>query len=98
MALCRHDPSKGLARQHGAENIQFEHPAQSVGGEIEEIHFVAGGGGWLVSSRAVDQAVDFAQAVYHVLSCLGNAVAVEHVAAEKRELFPAWPHALHQLF
>ena len=86
MALLGHDFAEGLAGQHGAENVEIEDPAESVGGQVEELEVGAGGGSGLVASRAVDEAVDLAELADHVLGSLGNAVAVEYVALVERDL------------
>ena len=96
LALLGHDLANGLARQHGAENIEIEDPAQSVGGKVEELQFWAGSGRGLIASRTVDQAVDFAQARGYILRSLGDAVAVENIALVEGNLLALLAEAIDQ--
>ena len=86
MPLLGHDFAEDLAGKHGAENVEIEDPAERVCGQIKEAEVGAGGGGGLVATGAVDEAVDFAELGDHSLSCLGDAVLVERVAREERDL------------
>ena len=74
MPLLGHDFAEDLAGKHGAENVEIEDPAERVCGQIKEAEVGAGGGGGLVATGAVDEAVDFAELGDHSLSCLGDAV------------------------
>ena len=56
-----HVAADDLRRDDGAQQVQVEHPAQGIRGQVEEGFVGAGGGIRFVAAGGVDQAIDLAK-------------------------------------
>ena len=96
LAALGHLAAKDLAGQDRAQQVQVEHEAQRILGQVEEAHVGAGGGVRLVAARRVDQAVDAAETLVDDRRRLDQAVAVQHVAVHRLGVARVRPHAFHE--
>ena len=96
LAAVGHLAAKDLAGQDRAHQVQVEHEAQRILGQIEEAPVGAGGGGRFVASRRVDQAVDAAETLVDDRRRLDQAGAVQDVAVHRLGVARVRPHPLHE--